>query len=260
MRETTGLPYENKKFHQISRGATSLTPRRKEQKMFDEFGSEDDQWRPAPPKWRTVLFKTLKISFTVFAFSIIALMFFRLIQSKPPKSMTQLTWNEELVSLYAENTEKGVQTEMKYILSSDSFSDDGMFSVYTIIYIPELQQIQFTVRYNNRTLNYLEQDYPDAKDQAGELYRFLLRDDHGTKYTEYSYTQDEKMGYTYRRLIFSGVSFTDVSAMYVDVYYAGDFDIENPARHTMYVYRYDFAQNKLIDFKPQSEPTKDIKK
>ena len=25
--------------------------------MFDEFESEDDQWRPAPPKWRTVGFK-----------------------------------------------------------------------------------------------------------------------------------------------------------------------------------------------------------
>jgi hypothetical protein len=228
--------------------------------MFDEFGSEDDQWRPAPPKWRTILFKTLKIAFVAFAFFVIGLMCFRLMQSKPPKNMTQLIWNEELVALYAENTQNGVQTEMKNILSYDSFSDDGMFSVYTIIYIPELQQLQFTVRYNNRVLNYLEQDYPGAKDKEGEHYRFLLRDDHGTKYTEYSYTQDEKMGYTYRRLIFSGVSFTDVSAMYVDAYYAGDFDAEKSARHTMYVYRYDFAQNKYFDFDPKTEPTKDIKK
>ena len=226
--------------------------------MFDEFGSEDDQWRPAPPKWRTSLFKTLKITFVAFMFFLIGLMFFR--QSKPPKNMKQLIWDEELVALYAENTENGVQTEIKNIISYDSFSDDGMFSVYTIIYIPELQQIQFTVRYNNRALNYLEQDYPEAKDKEGELYRFLLRDDHGTKYTEYSYTSDTKMGYTYRRLIFNGVSLTDVSAIYVDVYYSGDFNPESPARHTMYVYRYDFAQNKYFDFKPQSEPTKGITK
>ena len=68
------------------------------------------------------------------------------------------------------------------------------------------------------------------------------------------------MGYTYRRLIFNGVSFTDVSAMYVDVYYSGDVDTTKDARHTMYVYRYDFAQNKYTSFTPKAEPTKDIKK
>ena len=174
--------------------------------------------------------------------------------------MQELVWDESLVALVSENTENGKVTEMKTIISYDSFSDDGMFSVYTIIYIPELEQLQFTVRYNNRALNYLEQDYPGSKAQDGEHYKFILRDDHGTKYTEYSYTQDEKMGYTYRRLIFSGVNFTDVSAMYVDVYYSGDFDLNKDARHTMYVYRYDFAQNKYTAFVPQTEPTKDIKK
>ncbi|MBQ9692135.1 MAG: hypothetical protein IJV70_03165 [Clostridia bacterium] len=228
--------------------------------MFDEFESEDDQWRPAPPKWRTVGFKIFKIGFTVFAFFIIGLMCFRLMSSKPPKNMKELIWDESLVALVAENTENGKATEIKNIISYDSFSEDGMFSVYTILYVPELEQLQFTVRYNNRALNYLEQDYPGSKDRDGEHYRFLLRDDHETKYTEYSYTQDEKMGYTYRRLIFSGVSFTDVSAMYVDVYYAGDFDASEEARHTMYVYRYDFAQNKYTDFTPQTEPTKDLKK
>jgi hypothetical protein len=226
--------------------------------MFDEFGSEDDQWRPDPPKWRTIGFKVFKIAFTAFAFFLIGLMVFRLMSSKPPKNMKQLVWDEALVALVAENTASGEQTEIKNIVSYDSFSEDGMFSVYTIIYIPELEQLQFTVRYNNRALNYLDADYPGAKDAEGEHYVFMLRDDHGTKYTDYSYTSDKKMGYTYRRLIFNGVDFTDVSAMYVDVYYSGDFDAEKEARHTMYVYRYDFAQNKYTDFTPKTEPTKDI--
>lgn len=211
--------------------------------MYDEFEHEDDQWRPEKPRYQKILAKAFSVFFTLFVFFLIGLVTFRLIASKPPKEMKQLLWDQSLVEICAQSPD----TEIQLITSYDSFSEDGMFSVYSIYYIPALEQIQFTVRYNNRVLNYLEEDHPGAKQTEGEIYRYRLRDDHGKFYTDYSYVTDSKMGYTYRRLIFSGISLKDVSAVYVDVYYHDDYAPTLDPRHTMYVYRYDFAVNKVYD-------------
>jgi hypothetical protein len=122
-----------------------------------------------------------------------------------------------------------------------------MFSVNTITYAPQIKQLQVTVRYHNRALNYLKASYPDAREVNGEYYTFSLSDNLGAKYTSYTFTRAEKTGYTYRRLIFENVSFDDVSEIRLNVFYAGDENKENP-RHRLYVYRYDFAMG-VYDYK-----------
>ncbi len=206
--------------------------------MFDEFGKEDDNWRPEDPKYKKVLKKIPGILFTVFAFSIIGIMVIRLITSKPPKSMKEMIWTESTVSAYEQ---AGEAFKVEHILCSDSFSDDGMFSVSQITYCETAKQLQVTLRYNDRSMAYLLEDYPEA-DKAPETYRFTLRDDKDVRYTSYLYSSDAKNGYTYRHLIFDGVTLTNVSAVYLDVYYSGDFKPAEKARHTLYVYRYDFAR------------------
>ncbi len=206
--------------------------------MFDEFGKEDDNWRPDEPKYKKVLKKIPPVLFTVFAFGLIAFMVLRLAASKPPKSMKEMIWTESTVAAY---TQFGKDFKVEHILCSDSFSQDNMFSVDQITYCESAKQLQVTLRYNDRSMSYLLKDYPDA-DKAEETYRFLLRDDKDVRYTEYLYSSDKKSGYTYRHLIFDGVTLTDVSAMYLDVYYSGDFDPTEKARHTMYVFRYNFAR------------------
>ena len=47
--------------------------------------------------------------------------------------MKKLIFNDNLLSVY--NSSEG-QTEILTVISSDSFSDDGMFSVYSTYYIP----------------------------------------------------------------------------------------------------------------------------
>ncbi len=214
--------------------------------MFDEFGKEDDNWRPEQPKYIKILKKIPGILFTVLVFFIIGLMLTRLFMSKPPASMKEMIWTDSVKAAYdahknsGDPDDKGLKID--HILCSDSFSEDGMFSVSMITYCEEISQLQVTVRYNNRVLNYLEEKYPGAK-EADEPYRFVLRDDKDKLYTSYSYSSAGRFGYTYRHIIFDGVTLTDVSAIYLDVHYSGDFDPLADARHTMFVYRYDFAKN-----------------
>lgn len=212
--------------------------------MFDEFGKEDDSWRPEIPKYRKILKKTFSVFFICFVFGLIALMSVRLISSKPPRSMKKMVFNE--ITLNGYNT-YGEDLKVEHILASESFNnddraEDSMFSVSMITYAPQIEQLQVTVRYNKRALNYLKAEYPEAEDITGEYYTFALLDNNGVKYTSYSYAETSKTGYEYRRLVFDNVSLTDVSEMKLHVYYAG---AENKAvpRHTLYVYRYDFAIN-----------------
>ncbi len=215
--------------------------------MFDEFDKEDDNWRPEDPKCIKVLKKLPGILFTIFVFSLIAFIVFRLVISKPPKSMKEMIWTEATLSAYEQ---AGNDFKVEHILCSDSFSEDGMFSVSQITYCKAASQLQVTLRYNDRSMAYLTKDYPDAE-SAAETYRFLLRNDKNVRYTSYLYSSDAKNGYTYRHLIFDGVSLTDVSAMYLDVYYSGDYQPTEKARHTLYVYRYDFSTEEYDAGKPE---------
>ena len=222
--------------------------------MFDEFGKEDDSWRPEIPKYRKVLKKAFSVFFVCFVFGLIALMSVRLIASKPPSSMKKM--------LFTEITENGYNTygsdfKVQHILASESFNNDGMpedsmFSVSMITYAPQIGQLQVTLRYNNRALNYLKAAYPDAENITGEYYTFALRDNLGRKHTSYSYTKAEKTGYTYRRLVFDNVDLKDVSEIKLYVYYANEKNKDEP-RHTLNVYRYDYAINDYSYGKPPSK-------
>lgn len=220
--------------------------------MFDEFGKEDDQWRPEAPKYQRVLFQSFRILFIGFVFFLIALMVIRLLSSKSPASMKTMIWNDVAKDAYSA---MGEEFTVEHILSSDSFSEDSMFSVDMITYAPSIGQLQFTVRYNNRVERYLENDYPGATAAVGdgETYVFVLKDNLGNVYTDYTYTKDSRSGYTYRHLIFDNVSVEDVTEITVHVYYIGDARIEGDGRHIMYAYRSNFAKNpyKLPD--PQKQ-------
>ncbi len=223
--------------------------------MFDEFGKEDDQWRPEVPKYRRVLFQVFRVLFIGFVFFLIALMVVRLFSSKPPSSMKTMVWNKAAKNAYAE---LGDAFTVERVLSSDSFSDDSMFSVDMITYAKSIGQLQFTVRYNNRVSRYLENDYPGAAaaTEGKETYVFVLKDNLGNVYTDYSYTKDSRSGYTYRHLIFDNVTTEDVTEIKLHVYYVGDANIENDGRHIMYAYRSDFSrlEYKLPDQNKTSSP------
>ena len=224
--------------------------------MFNEFEKEDDSWRPDPPKWTVIVKKAVGYAFSALVIGIIAFLVIRMIMSKPPKDMKELVWNDTLISAYTVAANEGRELEIKQISSTNSFSEDSMFSVYTILYVPEIKQLQFTIRYNNRALNYLVEDYPEAqaivdknsdKDPQNdeEIYVFNLtyrKDGQIHTMTDYTSYADSKAGYTYRRLVFENVDLTGIAEIYVNVCYTAR---PNSPRHTMYVYHDKFA---MLDY------------
>lgn len=231
--------------------------------MFDEFGKEDDQWRPDEAKAVKIIKKVLAWGFTAFAFLFIGFLVLRMFMSNPPSKMERVVWNEPLLAAYNESAAKGEKLEILQIPTSNAFSEEGMFSLYTVTYAPSIKQLQFTVRYNNRIMNYLVKDYPEADKITGEVYTFSLevKRGEGTELlTGYTYTAQERFGYTYRRLIFENVELEGVTNATVNVAYVG---APNQVRHSISVYNNTVhkAVNLLPDFS-YSKPkgiTKEIK-
>ena len=210
--------------------------------MFDEFEKEDDQWRPEGSRVVKIIKKSLKWSIAALTIALIGFLVLRMITSNPPGSMKKVVWNDTLLNAY--NTAKAEKSEFEVlqIPADDSFSskptvdgqpvsetygEDGMFSIYTIVYIPQAKQLQFTVRINDRSLNYLSEDYPEAiqMDKDGqELYTYSLsvrREEETATVSDYSYTCAHRFGYTYRRLIFDNIELEGVTSVKLNVAFAG---------------------------------------
>lgn len=210
--------------------------------MFDEFEKEDDQWRPEGSRVVKIIKNSIKWTIAALAIAFIGFLVLRMITSDPPSSMEKVVWNDKLLSAYNTAKAENRELEVLQIPSSDSFSEkptvdgvaagetygeDGMFSIYTIVYIPEAKQLQFTVRINDRALNYLSEDYPEAvqMDKDGkELYSFSLtvrKEEEVSTVSEYSYTCAHRFGYTYRRLIFDNVELEGTTSVKLNVAFAG---------------------------------------
>ena len=156
----------------------------------------------------------------------------------------------EYLGLYRGEDAIGKVVAALTLLGADVVVDSAIaFDAVTLMRVNALKQAKDTgvglPLFSSECAKWVEfakAEYPDADKVDGEIYTFALRDNHGVKYGSYTYTKAEKTGYTYRRLIFENVSLTDVSEMKLLVFYIGQESKENP-RHTLYVYRYDFAKN-----------------
>lgn len=218
--------------------------------MHNEFEHEDDDWRPEKPKLVRVIGKIFKIAVLCFVVGIILLVTVRLIRSYSPRSMKEMVWNGSALEAYLTDSDN---FEVRYYSSTDSFSDDNMFSISQITYIPSIGQYQATVRYNKRVLNYLRADYGIDELPEGEVYVFMLRDNHGNVYKDYEYTSVSRSDYEYRHVIFDGVSMDDVTFLTLEAYYIGDVS-SGKARAEMYMYRYDYPDSEYFYGTPPSEP------
>ena len=229
--------------------------------MFNEFEKEDDSWRPDPPKWTVITKKVLSYAFGIFVVALIGFLVIRMILSQPPKAMKQAVWDDNLFNAYQTARDGGEALELNQISTPNSFSESSMFSVYTILYAPNAKQLQVTVRYNNRALNYLVQDYPEAQaliDSDAEIYVFNLSyrvNDELKTVNTYKYVKDEKAGYTYYRLIFNGIDLEGVAGMTVNACYVGRPDVPE---ETVTVYSTGYSVIPF-DYKKPKAVTKDIK-
>ena len=166
-----------------------------------------------PPRKSPVLL-TIKIIAFVIIFSVVGLLAIRLVMfNYYPKSMKTVYFNDTLTSFYNERDgEIGAKTQKLKAPYDDE--EEGNFLCDHLILVPELGQLQITVRYNNSLLNKLAAELSLTSEQLmdEELLSFRLSGldfevEGSTQLVETpSAVKREKVGmYTYFKVVFDGV-------------------------------------------------------
>lgn len=206
-----------------------------------------------------ILGKSLKVLFYMLIIAVNGILLFRVFTSGDPAVMKTLMVNERTEALWAEKGEAmQVLAQEQYFLS-----EDGRFSQTNLRILPEIDQLQLTVRYNNSTLKALVEDediplteVPDRSEDVFDmtlvkvvamteeekaaadediLHGDALEDDgeyevprKEVRYTVTDSMTATKLMYNYRRLVFDGVTLDDADELWIEFYYRGalDYDAE----------------------------------
>ena len=213
--------------------------------------------------------RIIKILVFCIVFSIIGILLWRVFSSSDPDSIATLTPNPDLAAAYEQSGRDLYlfRQEQRSITSGEN--NYGYFSVTDAVFIPEANQIQVVVRYNNSTLRALTEDkglsaVPERSEElfdvtlsvATDLTPDVEADNLGNKEESVAFTRvhassvskETKNLYNYRRLVFdldtAGLSLSELLdtklllAVYVDIYYLGDVNYGEPAYGTLCLYDY----------------------
>ncbi len=212
-----------------------------------------------------ITWRVIKGLFFAVIFSVIILLLWRIFSSGDPKSMKALAPNEALATAYEREGDGLYMFRQEQRSITSGKKNYGYFSVTKCVFIPEANQVQIVVRYNNSTLRALTADYglEQIPPREAELFDVTLtvatdltpenkednlwnKEDLGTgesvkmiRVHPTSVTGAQKQMYNYRRFVFdldtAGLSLKTLTeeelmlAVFADVYYNGDIRYEeNP--------------------------------
>lgn len=207
--------------------------------------------------------KIAKLIFKIIAGIIIvgtfALIFGRIWLMEVPGSFTGFTWTEAAIEAHRNG-------ELDVVLQtpSDSYDTDGSFNISNVALSKATGEVQFTVRYNSRsTVNTLMERYSLAERPSGEIFVYVLSDNHGNVYTDYVFASHSRPLYEFRRVIFRGVDLDgiyltdeqrayrdsidrsdetavlptpDISTLYLTIYYGEDVSDKSLMKYSYVLY------------------------
>ena len=171
-----------------------------------------------------------------------------------------LTANEQLKSAYAEHGEDLILQYQKQPSITRAEGNYGYFSVVECVFIPEADQVQLVVRYNNSTLKHLKEDYSlkEIPDRTADHYDVTLTltsdGEDGQTVKQRIHASGDPIRentrlYTYRRYTFDNVILTDDTVgVFVDIYYNRDINYEEEAYGRLLIYDH---VSPWIEYKPK---------
>ncbi len=177
---------------------------------YDEEGLDGYDWYEGQTKWP--LTRIIKVVFCTISVLVWAVILFRIYSSSNGEFEKMILLNDRAAPIYYET-----HTPVVRINSSTENQEDNAALTYYPIYLPETENLQFTVRINRNHL-------PPGKGETG--YTFILRAVSGEETTYYplSYYEKEKtFQYTFFRLCFEGVKWDD-KGVYTFLLFQGDYE------------------------------------
>ncbi len=143
-----------------------------------------------------------KYIFITIGVLVCGLLFFRIFLTGEPDLSKEYIWNKNAVLAYKANPK---EYKVYRVVHPDNISRDGNFLVSSVYFVPSDDQIQFTVRYNDSSLDDLVKEYKLKEKPASDPYVFTLSDQKGNFYDKYELITFKKGKYNYTRVIFDGV-------------------------------------------------------
>lgn len=203
-------------------------------------------------KTTKIIGKSLKAIFYLIVVVINVIVLWRVLFSGDPSSIKPILANEQTVAAYEE---QGNSLKL-YVQKQKVLTDSGRFAVTDCVFIPEANQIQVTVRYNNSTLRYLAEDYelseiPDRKTEIFDITIVKTTDltpddpddnlDENALKEERFYPSEEpktayKSLYSYRKFIFDDITWDDAVGLFVDIYYNDDIEYSEKPYDVLCIY------------------------
>lgn len=208
--------------------------------------------------------------------SVCAALLWRVFSSADPDSMKSVYINDAVYEAY--NSSGGELYMFNQAQDSLTRGEDnaGYFGITRALFIPEANQIQVVLRYNNSTIRHLVEDYglentPMREEDLFDVSLFFSVDitpdnkddnatisDTGTRTFRCSsqlVERDQKNLYNYRKLVFDldecGEDLAELLdsglllAVYADVYYVEDMDLDKEAYGTLCLYDYITARDEV---------------
>mgnify|MGYP006864382156 CR=1 FL=1 len=163
----------------------------------------------------------------------------------------------------------------------------GYFGVAEYVFIPQADQVQVVLRYNNSTLKYVAEDYgkPEPLKRGEDWFTVsvtiaydltpenkednALNNPECVRFERHAYTscvKDTKNLYNYERLTFDGIDIldhidengepvmrADVLAVYVDIYFNENIDYQKEPMGTLMIYVYGTEENRPTFIEPISD-------
>ena len=171
----------------------------------------------------------LKLIAVLIIITVYTLLLGRMFLAKDRGIMDKYLPTEEFLSIASENTQILTQN-INYTMD-----ENGYYRISNLVYIPETGELQINVRYNNSTIDVLNERYSDSSDKE-EPFCYELIDNNNNSYSFGGYIAKNNMIYNFRKLLFKGIDFESVERLYLDVKYVGDVNTDAPmsVRFTVY--------------------------
>lgn len=132
--------------------------------------------------------------------------------SNLPAEMETLSWNSTTAAAYEEHGEDMKVLELN-MPDKYRIAPDGKFSVRAVYYLPEANQLQLTLCYNDSTLDALEEETGKTYDFTDFPFATLLLGDDDKGYWGARVAYAEKGVYNYERWIFDMVDISEVKEL-----------------------------------------------
>ena len=180
-----------------------------------------------------------------------------------PEEMMTLCADDRLSAAYAKHGDDLTLYTQEQGTYTRAERNNGYFFIRQAVVIPQAEQIQILFRYNNSTIDALTEDYSLAQtpDRAEHLYDLTIAvkkdltpdiyddyDEEGCYTIERYYPSREISGeknlYNYRRAVFNDIVIDETTlGVFVDIYYVGDIDYDQPAYGTLCIW--DFTSENI---------------